>query len=290
MTNPIQEFIKVLHDNNYVPKYRDIPEDFEHYDELKAEIHETGELPESMRYFEINGISRQYDMEEYLASIFMTFKSSFIDKGYLKDNVNKKAIKQQFNNIREELAIINKQVRSIGDIDLNAIIDTKIDYCDKAIEFIGADTIDDSKPVYYFTFEDEPSDKFHDILDEIHKGLQDLGYIDCSKPTFKKLFIKFNDKKPASSPTPIIWKGKEYKHLSYFIYLLSNSLLTRQNVPSNYKIALNLFYKMKEGEYFNPPEKNMKYCGVIKKSKAEKEIAKISNFLVRSKKSDKKDE
>lgn len=275
MTNPIAEFISVLHDNNYIAKFRDIPEDFEHADELKAEIHEMGELPDSMKFFEVNGISRGNDMDEYLASMFMTFKSSFIDKGYLKDSINKKAIKQQINDVRKELNDLNQEVQQIGDIDLIALFNCKIRYCDKATDFIDADITDDSTPVYYFTFKDEYSDEFHDILETIHKGVKNLGYIECTLPTFKKLFITFNDKKPASSPTPIIWKGKDYKHLAYFIFLLHNTFLTRQNVPSNYKIALNLFYKMKEGEYFNPPKKRERYDGKEQKSKAEQKIGQI---------------
>ena len=275
MTNPIAEFISVLHDNNYVTKYKDIPEDFEHADELKAEIHEMGELPDSMRFFEVNGISRENDMDEYLASMLISFKSSFIDKGYLKDNVNKKAIKQQINDVRKELNDLKQEVQQIGDIDLIALYNCKIRYCEKTIGFIDADITDDSTPVYIFRFKKGVSKEFYDKLVKIHKGLKDLSYIECTLPTFKKLFIKFNDKKPASSPTPIIWKGKDYKHLAYFIFLLHNTFLTRQNVPSNYKIALNLFYKMKAGEYFNPPKNRERYDGKKQKSKAEQKIGQI---------------
>ena len=151
MTNPIAEFLRVLNENELSSTLRGIPEEFEHGDELLAEIHEEGEIPDDMWIHTINGISRQFEMKSHLDSLFMGFKTAFIDKDYLKNDVNKKAIAKEISNIKAELIKVKQQLRPMRDLDLNALIDCKISYCDKAIEFIDLDVTVNLTPALPFT-------------------------------------------------------------------------------------------------------------------------------------------
>jgi hypothetical protein len=62
--NPVVSFIKLLTDNNIISRYREIPDEFDLKDELLADIEFDfdGELPDSMRFFEINGFSSPVDL------------------------------------------------------------------------------------------------------------------------------------------------------------------------------------------------------------------------------------
>jgi hypothetical protein len=72
-----------------------------------------------------------------------------------------------------------------------------------------------------------------------HKELKLKGYIDCSLPQFRKLFLL--DQKPKQSPEPIIWKCQTYYHFSYFIQCLHRTLLSYSKQPSNLAKAHKLF-------------------------------------------------
>jgi hypothetical protein len=95
---------------------------------------------------------------------------------------------------------------------------------------------------YYFKIMPSVSKQCHNILSNIHKNLKERGYIDCTLPEFKQVFL-------SKTPRPIIWL-KPYNHLSYFIKKLTNVFLEYSVRPSNNQIALKCFYEKKYGHPF----------------------------------------
>ncbi|MBN1186484.1 MAG: hypothetical protein JXB49_29685 [Bacteroidales bacterium] len=114
---------------------------------------------------------------------------------------------------------------------------------------IKSESIDDEEAIkvpattkYYFKIEPSVSKQCHNILSNIHKNLKEHGYIDCTLPEFKQVFLSKN-------PRPIIWL-KKYSHLSYFIKELTNVFIKYSVRPSNNQIALKCFFENKYGQTF----------------------------------------
>ncbi len=126
MNSQIAEFIDILHDNDFVPRYHEIPNEFDHADELRAQIEEQMSLPDSLRYFELNGFSSPDDLADYLKSRFREFRISFIANGLTKDSIIKNEVKKEINDIKIELNQLKQQVKILNDITLIALIDLKI--------------------------------------------------------------------------------------------------------------------------------------------------------------------
>ncbi len=82
----------------------------------------------------------------------------------------------------------------------------------------------------------------YDILSNIHKNLKQGGYVACSLPEFRQVFI-------SKKPNPIIWL-KPYSHLSYFIFRMTGVFLKDIRNPSNNQIAFKCFYDLRYGNYF----------------------------------------
>lgn len=101
------------------------------------------------------------------------------------------------------------------------------------------------QPVLFsFTLRQGVSLYIHDVLTSIHKELKMAGYIDCTLPKFKSIFI-------TDEQQPIIWL-KPYSHLAYMLQRFGERILTEPKSPSNYAIAQNLFYDRKYGVFFMP--------------------------------------
>jgi len=116
-----------------------------------------------------------------------------------------------------------------------------------------------SKEVYYFTIKEQHSKFSHHFILRLHSELKKNGFINCTLPDLKKLFIKYSDERPCSSPKPIIWTGKYYNSLAYLIRQLSGTFITRTKAPSNYEIAINLFHNNTEGSLFTPSKYRYDY-------------------------------
>lgn len=142
--------------------------------------------------------------------------------------------------IEDLISFISGQVLPITKINRD------LDYTDSRI------LLTKSKEVYYFIIQEKHSKFSHHFISRLHLELKKNGFINCSLPDLKKLFIKYTDERPVSSPDPIIWTGKSYNSLAYLINRLSKAFLTRTKSPSNYEIAINLFYNNTEGSFFAP--------------------------------------
>lgn len=129
--------------------------------------------------------------------------------------------------------------------------------------------IEQKEPVYYFKIMNKYSSKSYLFLSELHKGLNKIGYLDCSSPEFKKLFIETIDKIPENSPRPIVWIGDIYRHFAYLFWRLNGTFIIRTQSPSIYEIAINLIHQNVIDNKFAP--KKLRYDGKIG-LKAQKKI------------------
>ena len=136
MKNSVSQFLGILADNDFKPKYRDIPEELDNRDELLAELHEMGSLPDSMRYFEVNGYSRSPELVEYLDNFFNQFRVDFLSGNTIKNHVLFIEIDNQLDAIRQDLKQVVYEATQIRDSDLTALIAIKVRYVDELVEFI----------------------------------------------------------------------------------------------------------------------------------------------------------
>ena len=266
MENKIEAFCGILNDNNYVTKVKEIPDEFDHADELKAQIEQDGFIPDSMRYFEVNGYSSPVELEEWLRREYDSFKIAFITE--TDPNKRKLAfeIHRQITVTKQYLLDLLTSIKPMGDISFESLIKHKIQYCTETLNFVLHEygDLDDQEndqepndakeysPVYFFKISTDFKEySFHKVL-QLHKELKNSGYIDCSLREFRKLFVDPNQTPPTQTPQPIKWKKGKYNHLAYLIKCLNENFLGSQRSPSNNQIAIKLFYNSEEGKYFSP--------------------------------------
>jgi hypothetical protein len=136
MNNPVVSFIKLLTNNNIISKYREIPDEFDLKDELLAEIERDGNLPDSMRYFEINGFSSPVDFEEFLKQEFNAFKISIISSPIPNQDILFREIQYQITKAKADLQLQEHSLKTLNDMTLNALIKNKIQACDNVLNLI----------------------------------------------------------------------------------------------------------------------------------------------------------
>jgi hypothetical protein len=159
MNNKINDFLRILRDNNYEQKYYssidemgflpftkednpednsednigdnpvDNPEDIQDYFDAKAS--------DSLVYYELNGYSDFDDLEDYLNENLYEFKIEFISGGFAKDTSLKNEIIQQVTIIKSELLNLKETVKFHKDFALIALLRTKTNFCDEVISFIN---------------------------------------------------------------------------------------------------------------------------------------------------------
>jgi hypothetical protein len=262
MDDPIVGYISILTNNSITAKYREIPDEFEHADELLAEIENEmeGNLPDSMRDFELNGFTSPVDLEEFFENRFNLFKTAFIisvtpDKLNLISEIN-----EQLNKASNELILLKQAYNHYNDITLASLIDCKIQYYKKTLAFLSEknntitikDIVHKEDPhALVFRVKNEFKKNGYDIIHKLHQELKKAGYLDCNFREFKKLFILPGEKMPEYSPTPVVWHAN-YTHLSYFLTLINRSFLIRTEKPGNNEIAINLFIRSDDGSKFSP--------------------------------------
>ena len=182
MDNPVVNFIKILTDNNIVPKYREIPDEFDLKDELLAEIEMEmeGNLPDSMRYFELNGFNSPVDLEEFLETQFNSFKIALISSATLNKSAIIREIKEQVTKANKELILLKQSIIPYKDIKLNSLIDLKFKYFERTLNFTfeGNNLITDelinkeSSPVYVLRVKNECKETGYYIIQTLHKELK----------------------------------------------------------------------------------------------------------------------
>jgi hypothetical protein len=147
MNNHINEFLRILRDNNYEQKYYSSTDEIgflpftkeDNPDDVTEDLSEDEvdvKASESLAYYELNGYSDFNDLEDYLNENLYDFKISFIEAGCAKDKSLKNEIVQQITIIKSELTELKETVKFLKDFALIALIRTKTNFCDEVVSFI----------------------------------------------------------------------------------------------------------------------------------------------------------
>jgi len=136
MNNTFSKFLEILANNDFVPNLREIPDDFDDRDELLAELDEMDTLPDSLRYFELNGFSNSIELKKCLEKYFKQFKIDFLSGDYYRNSILIKEIENQLDVIKNDITKTANQANQLKDIELNNLISIKTHYCDELKEFI----------------------------------------------------------------------------------------------------------------------------------------------------------
>jgi hypothetical protein len=121
------------------------------------------------------------------------------------------------------------------------------------------------EPEYFFTIQPEAKKYGYDILQYIHRHLKEEGYINCTLPQFRKVFL-------SQEPKPIVWL-KEYIHLSYLIKHMGEKFLATKT-PNNYDIAHRFIHNKVIGTQFT-----MKNLNHDKDSKDKRKVKFFAGIL-----------
>lgn len=136
MIDPIVDFIKILNDNEFKSKVREIPDEFDNKDELLAEIEMEGSIPPSMFYFELNGYNSPVDFEDFLEKNYNSFKISFLAKSVYRNDELIAEILDQIHYSKLALTQLRSAHIASSDITFKSLIELKIRYCEKTISFL----------------------------------------------------------------------------------------------------------------------------------------------------------
>jgi hypothetical protein len=106
----------------------------------------------------------------------------------------------------------------------------------------------ETKPEFFFSIQPEAKKHSFAILQYMHKRLKEEGYINCTLPQFRQVFM-------SQDPKPIVWL-KEYIHLSYLIKHMGEKFLIAKSSPNNYDIAHKFFHNRQKGVSFEMANPN----------------------------------
>ncbi len=270
--NPIEEtsYLGIPFDISVDHYYGRIQDEVKKYKEyIKEFVEKNSESPETFKYIEstLNWLLIKLNKvrTKFVESPLRT-EWDILSHGYVIPNPNKLArIKNDEKTTRHayrffyqmsriQLLFIEDLISFIsGQVLPIAKINRDLDHTDNRI------LLTKSKEVFYFIIKEQHLKFSHHFISRLHSELKKNGFINCTLPDLKKLFIKYTDERPGSSPKPIIWTGKSYNSLAYLINRLSGTFLTRTKSPSNYEIAINLFYNNTEGSLFTPSKYRYDY-------------------------------
>ena len=140
MESAIQRFMDILAGNVYTAKYKDIPEEIDNRDEIIAEIQsildDDGLLPDSLRFFELNGKSSTTDLTQYLLNNFQKFKIEFLAGKHSDNDSFKTELYQQLDMIKKDIEQKTYEAKQLKDENLIEMLNAKSRICAEVLEFI----------------------------------------------------------------------------------------------------------------------------------------------------------
>ncbi len=142
-----------------------------------------------------------------------------------------------------------KFFHSVSSIQLYFIKKLQADLAPYVTEVSGNSikTQTETEPEFFFTIQPEAKKPSYPFLQYIHKRLKEEGYINCTLPQFRQVFM-------SQDPEPIVWL-KEYIHLSYLIKHMGEKFLITKS-PNNYDIAHKFFHDKQIGVPFKIKNRN----------------------------------
>ena len=232
MDSTIQKFIDVLADNDYRAKYKEIPDDVDNRDEIIAELQtildDDGLLPDSLRFFELNGKASSSELALYLNKSFQQFKNEFLAEKHDDNELYKNELLKQIAEIKKEIEQIFYESKQLKDETLTQMFEAKAKMCDEASKFIlshqdkNIDELSGKEPQIKRSFkwlkEKGLLTHFFNIL-----KLNELIAMDTDINDFMAVFsnIPISDIKK-----PVQWE-KGAKLFAYFFH----NLITRNFIP-----------------------------------------------------------
>ena len=130
----------ILADNDYTAKYKDIPEEIDNRDEMVAEIQtildDDGLLPDSLRFFELNGKTTTSELESDLHKSFRQFRSEFLAGNYSGNDSFKHEVINQLENTMMEIKKALDESKQLKDETLLEMLEAKAVICEEVKTFV----------------------------------------------------------------------------------------------------------------------------------------------------------
>lgn len=262
MKPTLNHFFDILADNKYHIGNNEISDGSDNRDEIvsetKKKFDDDGHLPDSLRYVELNGKSTPSELKDYLEKLFQKVKKELIAEDFESNENVYSELLAKLNHTLAEFKQAYYAAVKLNDKSLVELYDTKFNILKRVNEFIhskkggAVQNIQKSAKdkVYYFTVEEEFTDKYDIYLNRIFDVLKNvLKFIDCTPSQFKN-FFRPAGKTRNKTPEPIIWLSGAYSHLAFFIKcLVKAGFVPNTRQPSFNQIAKKLFYDV-EGKPF----------------------------------------
>lgn len=284
MKNSFSQFLTILADNSYTPKYKDIPDYVDNRDEIIAEhqeiLDDDGHLPDSMRYFSVNGKTSASELAAYIENSFQHFKIEFFSGNHSANKVFKTELKKQLLGIRSGIVQLISETKQIGDDRLNTMMDIKLQFCNEVINFIMNTQDDTNKPEKVAENKKVLSFKWlkgDECLQVFYHKMKTNGLIaeNTSEPDFKAVFSNID---VTELKNPVQWE-KGAKLFAYFF----NLLMKNKHIPQRPSWILLqycfTYYKGDSGSYVPIQERNKAHMKELKELGAPKEAELVDELF-----------
>jgi len=231
MNSAIQKFMDILADNDYSAKYKDIPQEVDNRDELVAEIQaimdDDGLLPDSLRYFVVNGMTSASELVSYLQKSFLQFKNEFLASNHAMNDSLKHELLLQLDVTKKEIEQSIHESKQLKDETLIEIFEAKNLICDEVKRFILSQQVKHEHEImkkepqerlsFKWLKDDYLLTKFYNKL-----KLNELISADTDFDDFKAVFSNI----PVSDiKKPVQWE-KGAKLFAYFFHkLITNNFI-----------------------------------------------------------------
>lgn len=225
MSNFITQFLEILSENDFKPVYRDIPDEVDNREQIISDIQEIldddGHLPDSLRYFKLNGESDSKALTSFLNKSFQQFKTEFLAAEQGDNESFKNELLQQLDEIKTGIEQVRHEANQLRDDSVSQMLTVKTSVCDEVIGFIKS-TQDSSnqkptkkKPVERLSFKWLKGD---DLLQNFFDKMKSNELIakDTDINDFKAIFSN----KPVSEIDKLIQWEKGAKLFAYFFHKL----------------------------------------------------------------------
>ncbi len=130
----------ILADNDYSVKYKDIPQEVDNRDEIVAELQtildDDGLLPDSLRFFELNGKTTASVLKLHLHKTFQKFRNEFLSGNYSGNDSFKHELMKQLDDNLEEIEKAMHESKQLKDETLLEMFQVKALVFDEVKTFI----------------------------------------------------------------------------------------------------------------------------------------------------------
>lgn len=232
MNSSIQEFMLLLADNEFRPKYKDIPEEFDNRDEMLAEIHDIlddgGLLPDYLRYFELNGVETSTELKSRLQTAFQQFRIEYLKGNFFDNALFKSELIKQLDECSSDVEQVISESLILKDKALLDMLKAKAAICQEVKAFIQQEQKALISLILEKNIEERSSFvwlKEKELIDDFYNHLKNEKLIaqDTNIDDFRAVFSNI----PVSKlHKPVQWE-KGAKLFAYFFH----KLLTNKFIP-----------------------------------------------------------